>query len=153
MRFFDEAPITKPKTADSSAIPFTPDINNSIIDKLSDEQQAALEEVKQGHSIVVDSIIGAGKTTFIQAVCDSFPNSRILYLTYNRLLKLDAQKKIKNHNVTVQNYHGFVYKYLSRKGIRVEPSKQIRTFLERCSDVPLIYDLITIDEFQDSYPC
>lgn len=79
---------------------------------LSDEQQAVLEEVKKGNSVVIDSVIGSGKTRTLQAICDYFSSLKILYLTYNKLLKLDAQKKITNRNVTVQNYHGFVYRYL-----------------------------------------
>ena len=116
---------------------------------LSDEQQAVLEEVKKGNSVVIDSVIGSGKTRTLQAICDYFSSLKILYLTYNTLLKLDAQKKITNRNVTVQNYHGFVYRYLIRKGLNVEPNKQIKTFLEKCPDIPIHYDLICIDEYQD----
>lgn len=117
--------------------------------ELSDEQKAVLEEVKKGSSVVIDSVIGAGKTSLLQAIVNAFPYKRILYLTYNKLLKLDAQDKIKNRNATVQNYHGFVYKYLTRRNIFVPPDKQIKTFLEKCSDIPLIYDIIAVDEFQD----
>lgn len=116
---------------------------------LTDEQNRVIEELQKGNSIVVDSCVGAGKTTVIQEVCNHFYDKRILYLTYNRLLKLDAQEKITNHNTTVQNYHGFVYTYLARRNLRVSPEKQIKTFLNKCTDVPLIYDIICIDEYQD----
>lgn len=125
--------------------------DDSVVAKysLSDEQLEALNEIRKGNSIVIDSVIGAGKTTVLQAICDSFPNMNILYLTYNKLLKIDAQKKIKNSNVTVQNYHGFVYRYLITSGLNIEPSKQIRTFLERFSNIKFNFDLICIDEYQD----
>lgn len=116
---------------------------------LSDEQKLALQEVLQGHSVVIEACVGAGKTTFLETVCRLCSDRRILYLTYNRLLKEDAQKKITGSHVTVQNYHGFVYKYLVRRGISVPPHKQIKTFLEKCSDIPLTYSMFVVDEFQD----
>lgn len=154
MRYFADLDEDKGKQLESFNI--TSSKQNAVTQRatsvglhLSDEQQDALDAIIRGDSIVIEACVGAGKTTFLQAVCQTFRDKRILYLTYNRLLKLDAQKKIAGANVTVQNYHGFVYKYLTRRGIHVEPSKQIRTFLDKCSDVPLIYDLIMIDEVQD----
>lgn len=150
MRYLGEAPRTNAVTYQD-----TQPVEQSLIDRVSlemhltDEQKAVLLEVEKGNSVVVDSCIGSGKTRVLQAVCNVFPHSRILYLTYNRLLKLDAQDKIQNRTATVQNYHGFVYRYLSRRGIRVSPDKQIKTFLSQCSDVPIIYDMILVDEYQD----
>lgn len=151
MKYFGERPKrattleyeTSTRSVQTTAVDIVPK------QSLSEEQQLVLDEVRNGKSVVVDSCIGSGKTRTLQAICDAFPNSRILYLTYNRLLKIDAQEKITNRNTTVQNYHGFVYRYLSRRGIKVSPDKQIRTFLEKCSDVPLIYDIVCVDEYQD----
>ena len=116
---------------------------------LTSEQFKVIEELEKGNSVVVDSVIGSGKTAVVQEVCNHFSHKRILYLTYNRLLKLDAQEKITNRNTTVQNYHGFVYSYLVRRSLSCPPNKQIPTFLEKCKDVPLVYDIICIDEYQD----
>ncbi|MCM1322856.1 MAG: AAA family ATPase [Acetobacter sp.] len=129
--------------------PEIPSVQQIHTQQLSDEQKLVIEELKKGNSVVVDSCIGSGKTFAIQCVCNEFPDRRILYLTYNRLLKMDAQDKITNRNTTVQNYHGFVYKYLIRRNIKVAPDKQIKAFLEKCTDIPLVYDLICIDEYQD----
>lgn len=47
-----------------------------------------------GKNVLVDACIGSGKTTAIQELCNALPAyKRILYLTYNRLLKLDAKDK------------------------------------------------------------
>ena len=60
--------------------------------KLSDEQQLFVEKALTGKNILVDACIGSGKTTSIQELCNRFPSSKnILYLTYNRLLKLDVK--------------------------------------------------------------
>lgn len=116
---------------------------------LTDEQRSVITELEKGNSVVVDACIGSGKTRCLQYIVDYFSGKRILYLTYNRLLKLDAQEKIRNSNATVQNYHGFVYKYLVRRRITCTPDKQISTFLEQCADIPLIYDIVAVDEYQD----
>lgn len=85
---------------------------------LSDEQQLFIDQAKEGKNILVDACIGSGKTTAIQRLCCDFPESvNILYLTYNKLLKLDAKSKIKNKNVFVTNYHGFAYYVLQKYNI------------------------------------
>ena len=91
---------------------------------LSTEQQDLVRLALAGRNILCDACIGSGKTSTINVLCNEFDASKqILYLTYNRLLKLDAQEKIQNDNVIVQNYHGFAS----------------RTF----------YNVLIIDEYQD----
>lgn len=81
--------------------------------QLSEEQQGFVNKALEGHNIFVNACIGSGKTTAIQLLFDKISKSkRILYLTYNKLLKLDAQAKIKNSNAKVQNYHGIAWYYL-----------------------------------------
>ena len=79
-----------------------------VYPELSDEQMYFVKKAVEGNNILVDACIGSGKTTSIQYLCNQLPETkRILYLTYNKLLKLDAKNKIKNKNATVTNYHGF----------------------------------------------
>ena len=94
--------------------------------QLSEEQQLFIERALQGKNILVDACIGSGKTTAIQSLCNELPDKRkVLYLTYNRLLKLDAKSKIRKKNVTVTNYHGFAYTFLKRNGVSVGVSDLI----------------------------
>lgn len=117
--------------------------------KPSIEQKQFIEHAKAGENILVDACIGSGKTTAIQKLCLSLPtNKRILYLTYNKLLKLDAQSKILNRNVLVQNYHGFAYMVNTRAGLHSGVSDLIQTTLINKPHIPQ-YDLLILDEYQD----
>lgn len=117
---------------------------------LSTEQQDLVRLALAGRNILCDACIGSGKTSTINVLCNEFDASKqILYLTYNRLLKLDAQEKILNDNVTVQNYHGYASKLLYRHGIRnIGQGEQIKKALDL--HVPVgRYDVLIIDEYQD----
>ena len=126
------------------------DVKSSLDDiTLSKEQEMFIQKALEGHNILVDACIGSGKTTAIQRLCYSYPAAKkILYLTYNRLLKFDAKSKIKRRNVTVTNYHGYASYRLSRMNIRVGMSDMIQTFLRERPPIAH-YDVLIIDEYQD----
>lgn len=116
---------------------------------LTDEQQLFIEKALQGNNILVDACVGSGKTTSIQALCIRFPKTkRILYLTYNKLLKIDAREKIKGKNVIVTNYHGYAWSCLNRMGIKAGVSDLLQEFNKRKPSVGS-FDLIVLDEYQD----
>lgn len=119
--------------------------------RLSDEQQALLDAVATGRDVIVDATVGSGKTSSIQALCSAQePDRRVLYLTYSKLLKIDAQRRVRG--AKVQNYHGIVYPSLLAGGISCGIGESIRrfneTFLDFSADFPR-YDLLVIDEYQD----
>lgn len=117
--------------------------------QLSDEQELFIREALKGNNILVDACIGSGKTTAIQHLCNVIPkNKRILYLTYNKLLKIDAKSKIQNSNATVTNYHGFAYSCLAKIRVRSGISDLIQKFNSVHPPVPH-YNVLIIDEYQD----
>ena len=113
--------------------------------KLSSEQEAFISLALQGKNILVDACIGSGKTTAIQRLCDTLPQSlSILYLTYSKLLRLDAKAKIKNENVDVTNYHKLAQDSIT---CRLGVSELVETFNK---EKPCLkYDVLIIDEYQD----
>lgn len=116
---------------------------------LTSEQQAFIDTALSGKNVLVDACIGSGKTTAIQYLCNQIQNDKqVLYLTYNRLLKLDAKQKITNPNVCVQNYHGYAYEQLRKKKLNVARDDLLREFNNRSLHLPLI-DILIIDEYQD----
>lgn len=116
---------------------------------LSLEQQDVIAHAQAGENVLVDACIGSGKTTTIQILCDCIKGKKILYLTFNRLLKEDAQKKIKQQGCTVTNYHGFAM-MLMHKYHRCSAgvSDVIRAVLDAGIVMPK-YDVVVIDEYQD----
>lgn len=118
-------------------------------DSLSSEQRNFVDKALAGYNILVDACIGSGKTTAIQALCDLLPQNRnILYLTYNKLLKLDAQAKLTNRNVLVQNYHGFACRELYRNGRRANPQDCLQAYVS-AGIVSTGYSVLILDEYQD----
>lgn len=117
--------------------------------KLSDEQESLIKYALDGRNVLVDACIGSGKTTTIQQLCNRMPkNKKVLYLTYNKLLKIDAREKIRCSNCFVTNYHGFAYTCLASRKIRCGISDLIQTFNRVKPSVPM-YDVLIIDEYQD----
>ena len=116
---------------------------------LSKEQQLFVEKALEGHNILVDACIGSGKTTAIQQLCEAYPErTSILYLTYNRLLKIDAKAKITQNNAVVSNYHGYAYSCLCKLGIKVGISDIIQTF-NKVKPPIKHFDVLLLDEYQD----
>lgn len=117
-------------------------------EELSAEQQMFIQYGTAGHNILVEACIGSGKTTAIQALCNAIKGKNILYLTYNKLLKLDAKAKIVSGRTTVTNYHGFAWSELHKAHIRSGVSELIQVYNK--SNLPVgNYDILILDEYQD----
>ncbi len=82
--------------------------------KLTAEQTAIIQSTG---NITINAVAGSGKTTTLVAYAAARPGSRILYLAFNRSVKLEAEKKFAEKglaNVQVETAHSLAYKYIVR---------------------------------------
>jgi len=72
--------------------------------------------IQSDGNIKINAVAGSGKTTTLIAYAESRPkNSRILYLAFNKSVKLEATKKFKSkklNNVDVQTAHSLAFKHI-----------------------------------------
>jgi superfamily I DNA/RNA helicase len=80
---------------------------------LTEEQQAIIDSTG---NIRINAVSGSGKTTTIIEYAASRPRtSRILYLAFNKSVRLEAAKKFEArglHNVKVETAHSLAYKHI-----------------------------------------
>ena len=117
------------------------------------EQNNIVNSVRDGNSVIVDSVAGSGKTTTNLWISKSIPEKSILLLTYNRRLRLETKTKIFRENISnmeVHTYHSFCVRYFNKKCFTDEgiekffKSNQTFSVLSKFN-----YDIIIIDEAQD----
>lgn len=122
---------------------------------LSDEQQKFIDLALRGHNVLVDACIGSGKTTAIQCLCNMIdPQKHVLYLTYNKLLKIDAQDRIEREKqyTQVTNYHGFASAELSKNNIESSMEEVVLDYNRACEQRTIQLpkcDVLILDEYQD----
>lgn len=84
--------------------------------KLTDEQIAILNS---NGNIKINAVAGSGKTTTVIEFAKTKPETcRILYLAFNKSVRLEAQQKFaKNNlrNVRAETAHSLAYKYIVRQ--------------------------------------
>lgn len=70
--------------------------------------------------LCINAVAGSGKTTTIIEYAASRPaGSKMLYLAFNKSVKLEAQRKFKERglkNVTVETAHSLAFKHICRNG-------------------------------------
>jgi superfamily I DNA/RNA helicase len=81
--------------------------------ELTKEQQAI---IKSTGNIKINAVAGSGKTTTVIEYAKTRPKeSKILYIAFNKSVKLDAAKKFASKgltNVTVETAHSLAYKHI-----------------------------------------
>ena len=122
------------------------------LDTPSEEQQAILTLVSEGHNVVGDCVAGSGKTTSVLLIAQAFPDKKILQVTYNSQLKFEVRKKAKLlgiTNIEIHTYHSLCVRYYDRNG---HTDDGIRNVLES-NQLPLRpipnMDILILDESQD----
>lgn len=114
-------------------------INENILKSLTEEQRT-VATAEFDNILVVNAYAGTGKTHTLISFAEIRPDEKILYLAYNRSIRLEAEKKFAHlDNVTVKTTHGLAYsiygkqfaKRFEEKGMNL-PTK---IYAEFCDDV------------------
>jgi len=89
-------------------------LNSQAQQRVLTEEQIAI--INSSGNIRINAVSGSGKTTTVIEYAASRPsNSKILYLAFNRSVRLEAAKKFEArglHNVKVETAHSLAYKYI-----------------------------------------
>ncbi len=113
----------------------------------SEEQQAIIRAVSDGQNVIVNAVAGSGKTTTILFCAAALPEQRILHLTYNKHLQLDAKAKCDEwqlNNLDIMTLHGFCRKFYNDL---MGDEALLNALGENSAPKRLIdYDIIFVDE-------
>ncbi len=124
--------------------------NKAVIDvKLSLEQEL-ITTTKT--NIVVDAVAGSGKTTTILHLALRYPDSNIIQITYNNMLKREVRKKVDRlaiKNMTIHTYHSLAVKYYRESAYTDEEIKKILLANTPLKSNIKPIDILLIDETQD----
>lgn len=83
---------------------------------LTDEQQ---EIIDFPLNMKVNAVAGSGKSTTLIEYAAARPGARILYLGFNRSVRLEAQTRFARHGLTgvdIHTAHSLAYRYVMRSG-------------------------------------
>lgn len=123
----------------------------------SKEQKNIVDTVKN-NNIIINAVAGSGKTTTVCLIGKSQPNKKILLLTYNKRLKHETAKRVKNNdidNVYVYTYHSFCCNQchvLGNNDEMIEETLKKYKVGHKMTPISFNYDIIIIDEAQDLTP-
>jgi hypothetical protein len=136
------------------AIPGLPAIPApSAIPGPSAEQAHAIELFSRGKNILVDSVAGGGKTTFILHLARANPRTRMLFITYNKRLQTETENRARGAqcgNIDAYTYHalcGLAHGVVCRNDADMSELLAHDGFA-----LATHYDAIVIDEAQDIAP-
>jgi hypothetical protein len=122
------------------------------MNELSEEQQIILNNVLEGHNVIVDSCAGTGKTTLILSVAKALSTLSILQMTYNSMLRFEVKDRVSKSgikNMKVHTFHSLAVRYYlptsyTDTGIRYIILKD----LPPIEKIPR-FDIFVLDEAQD----
>ena len=125
--------------------------NQAIIDVvLSMEQELIIES---NNHIMVDAVAGSGKTTTILHMALRYPQTNIMQITYNNMLKREVRRKVNRlaiKNMSIHTYHSLAVRFYEESAYTDEEIKKILQFnkpIKQIETKPI--DILLIDETQD----
>lgn len=120
--------------------------------KMSGEQQAVANHIRNGFNVTVDACAGSGKSTTILSIAKELPLKKIQQFTYNSMLRHEIKEKVRElqiDNLQVHTFHSFAVKYYASNAYTDTGIRQ--ALLEKQEPrhpIPL-FDIVVLDESQD----
>jgi len=97
------------------SISVNPNFLEQLLSTYTKEQQAVISAEFE-KNLVINAFAGTGKTFTLIGFAEVRPDSKILYLAYNKSIRLEAEKKFEHlSNVTVKTTHGLAYSIFGRQ--------------------------------------
>ena len=116
------------------------------------EQQLVINHLLDGDNVVVDSVSGSGKSTTILSCAEQMPETPVLQLTYNSMLRKEVREKVVSRqieNVSVHTYHSLAVAYYHKDAHKDNIMRKIiATNATPYKTIPP-YRLVFLDESQD----
>lgn len=82
------------------------------------EQSVAVHKASNmsvDETLLITAFAGAAKTTTLELIAQSLPQSRFLYLAFNKAIVEEAKKRFPK-NVTIKTTHSLAYQYTRPAG-------------------------------------
>jgi hypothetical protein len=117
----------------------------------SEQQLEVIECLKKDLNISINAVAGSGKTSSSLLIAESFPDKKVLLLTFNRFLADESEKRAKLsnlNNIEVKTFHAFFGKAFKRACPNDKPLLEIIES-NATTDLGSEYDIIILDEIQD----
>ncbi|WP_437559563.1 UvrD-helicase domain-containing protein [Acidithiobacillus sulfuriphilus] len=82
---------------------------------LTDEQEQAVAMARQMRGFKVSALAGTGKTTTLAAIARALGQKRGLYLSFNKTIATEAQKKFSGTGCEARTFHSLAFAGFGRK--------------------------------------
>jgi len=118
----------------------------------SKEQSIIIKKAKTCN-IIVNAVAGSGKTTTGLFIAKEYQKEKILLLVYNKKLKIETRKRVKQENINnikIHSFHSFVYAFYEKCTRDRDIEIVIKNELNPKQKIN--FDIIIIDEIQDMSP-
>ncbi len=125
---------------------------------MSKEQKIIIKKARD-YNVLVDCVVGSGKTTTILEIAADQPKSKILLLVYNNKLRKDTINRASLRgltNIDIHTFHSYCYNNLEDHKastdydlLKIIRESRAGTSLNFKNPSMNVYDMVIIDEAQD----
>jgi len=119
---------------------------------MSEEQAHISNQIKTNNNIIVDAIAGSGKSTTILSIAIHHPDTQLLQMTYNSMLRHEVKEKAKSlqiANITVHTFHSLAVRYYMSSAYTDTAIRHILYNNTQPTTKIAPFQILVLDEAQD----